>query len=165
MVDSTGLVSRKRNLIVGSTPTLSTMKAKRCLPPFSTYHGYTQTLPNGRTYVYLWNRKTNKRCLMSLARYRLGVKLGRRLRKTEEADHKDDDFTNDHPSNLQVLSRQANQAKEQVRRKGFLQSETPQHCICHGVFFAVRPRQVCSKECKRVLLADGRCIGKHKSRR
>lgn len=99
------------------------MKARKCKPPFQDYVGYYQTLKSGRTYIYLWNRKTNKRKLISLARYRLSVHLGRKLKKSEEADHKDDDFTNDRLSNLQVLSRVKNQQKEQIHRRGFLRSK------------------------------------------
>ena len=87
------------------------MKAKRCAHPFSEYVGYRQELPNGRIYVYLWNRETNKRRLISRARYRLCVKLGRELGPDEEADHVDDDFSNDALDNLQVLSGAKNRSK------------------------------------------------------
>lgn len=87
------------------------MKAKRCAHPFSEYVGYRQELPNGRIYVYMWNRETNRRRLISRARYRLCVKLGRELGPDEEADHVDDDPTNDDLDNLQVLSGAKNRGK------------------------------------------------------
>jgi hypothetical protein len=139
------------------------MKARPCKPPFQNYVGYYQTLDNGRTYIYMWDRKTDKRRLVSLARYRLSVSLGRELRKHEEADHKDDDKTNDRLSNLQVLVRRTNQQKEQIRRRGFLQTKTPQYCqTCGTKMFHVKPRLSCSLECKRALLADGRCVANDK---
>lgn len=46
-----------------------------------------------------------------LARIKLEVKLGRRLRRNETVDHKDEDKTNDRYANLQCLSLAQNCAK------------------------------------------------------
>lgn len=92
------------------------MKARKCKFPFSQYVGYKQTLPSGRTYIYMWDRKTDKRRLISLARYRLSVKLGRLLGKHEHVDHKDDDKTNDKLDNLQILSPLANNKKKVIQQ-------------------------------------------------
>jgi len=46
-----------------------------------------------------------------LSRASLEVKLGRRLTKNETCDHIDEDKTNDHPDNLQILSRAQNTSK------------------------------------------------------
>ena len=51
------------------------------------------------------------RTTMSYARYLLSVKLGRRLLESEEADHIDDDKTNDHINNLQILTQKENLEK------------------------------------------------------
>lgn len=80
------------------------MKAQQLETPFAHLVGYVQVLPNGRTYIYMWDRETNQRRLISRARYNLSVELGRILLPEEQVDHKDGDFTNDHPSNLQILS-------------------------------------------------------------
>lgn len=50
-----------------------------------------------------------KSCL--LARVRLEIKIGRKLRKGETVDHKDEDKTNDSYANVQLLTLEANAAK------------------------------------------------------
>jgi hypothetical protein len=51
------------------------------------------------------------RTTISLAKYRLSIKLGRILSRHEEVDHIDNDKLNDDVDNLQILSRKANQDK------------------------------------------------------
>jgi hypothetical protein len=48
---------------------------------------------------------------MTYARYLLCVREGRWLTPDEEADHMDDDYMNDDPSNLQILTPDANKRK------------------------------------------------------
>lgn len=64
--------------------------------------GYIQINPEGRRTVILYNSPTD-RSSTQYARYLLAVNEGRYLTESEEADHIDNDFTNDDLSNLQIL--------------------------------------------------------------
>lgn len=92
------------------------MKAKKCKYPFTGYVFYKQYLPNGRCYYYLYNKELGKRRLISRARYRMSVHLGRRLKRWEHVDHRDEDKTNDRLSNLQILTQAANNQKSVLAR-------------------------------------------------
>lgn len=75
-------------------------------PPYSLDWRKGYLLENkrtGRRVVTLFN---NRDCRSSTpyCRYLLAVKLGRYLSEQEQADHKDNDKTNDTPSNLQPLT-------------------------------------------------------------
>lgn len=116
------------------------MKARQCKSPFDNYHGYKQVHSNGRTYVYLWNRKTDKRKLISLARYRMSVKLGRFLSRHEHVDHKDEDKTNDRIKNLQILTPAQNNRKT-VALNGRAQRQVTLRCpICKIKFCRLEHR-------------------------
>lgn len=65
---------------------------------------------DGRQHVLLHTTINNRRTL-SWPKAILEVKLGRRLVGSETTDHINDDFTDDSPENLQVLSRTANSEK------------------------------------------------------
>lgn len=53
----------------------------------------------------------------SWPKYLLEQKIGRELEGDETCDHIDEDFTNDHPDNLQVLSRSKNAEKSGALRE------------------------------------------------
>jgi predicted Zn-ribbon and HTH transcriptional regulator len=78
--------------------------------PYKGYRGYKQRLPDGRMYICAYLSEDD-RTLISLARYRLSVKLGRKLKGNEEADHIDENKANDSYANLQLLSHAENVAK------------------------------------------------------
>ena len=65
----------------------------------------------GRYYAQFKHLGTGKRHCISLARYRMAVKLGRVLEKWEQVDHIDNDKTNDSIDNLQILTRLENNRK------------------------------------------------------
>lgn len=78
--------------------------------------GYLQTSAEGRKYLVLFNSNKD-RTISSYARYVLAVKIGRLLTEDEEADHIDEDRTNDAPDNLQLLSSKDNKIKNNLFRK------------------------------------------------
>ncbi|MCY1288104.1 hypothetical protein D9M68_19690 [compost metagenome] len=86
-------------------------------PPYSDRwkNGYLQSHPSGRKYVCLFNSRKD-RSIVSYARYLMAVKLGRFLDKSEHVDHKDEDKSNDHPDNLQILTQAENNEKNQKAR-------------------------------------------------
>jgi hypothetical protein len=133
------------------------MKAKPCMYPFDNFVGYKQTKKSGRTYVNLWDRSTGERSIISLARYRMSVHLGRRLIDNEEVDHADEDFTNDELWNLQILTGVENKQKNRRHRSGRIICRTPQICeMCKHEFFARTLRKLCSISCRSKALKDGR---------
>lgn len=73
--------------------------------------GYIVTNPENRKNVILV-RNDNSQTTTSYARYLMGVKLGYIVPDEFEVDHKDDDKTNDHPDNLQLLTPEENRNKE-----------------------------------------------------
>lgn len=75
--------------------------------------GYIVTNPENRKNVILV-RNDNSQTTTSYARYLMGVKLGYIVPDEFEVDHKDDDKTNDHPDNLQLLTPEENRNKENV---------------------------------------------------
>lgn len=66
---------------------------------------------DGRKHVIIYDHETKKRRTQSYPRYIMEQLLGRALEDWETVDHIDEDFTNDDPANLQILSRSANAAK------------------------------------------------------
>lgn len=77
---------------------------------FAVYGIYTRK-EDGRKYIVVVNKingKLSKRLSkcssVMLARIKMEIKLGRRLKQEEEVDHKDEDPTNDRYSNLQILT-------------------------------------------------------------
>ena len=113
------------------------MISKHCKFPFLGLLGYKQYLPNGRCYIYLRNPKTDKRRLISRARYRMCVKLGRILEKWEHVDHIDHidgDKTNDSVRNLQILTVSQNNSKSVIqnnKQKRFIKLS----CVVCGTTF------------------------------
>lgn len=86
--------------------------------PFSEFRGYNQFLAgSGRWHIYMWNPETNKRRLITRARYNMCVKLGRILEPHEHVDHDDEDKTNDDIGNLKILTVPENNRKH-VWKKG-----------------------------------------------
>ena len=73
-------------------------------------YGYLVTNGENRKHVVLFNTNED-RSTTAYARYLLSVKLGRYLTIDEEADHKDEDKTNDSVDNLQILSGRNNRIK------------------------------------------------------
>lgn len=71
------------------------MKGRPLRHPYGGWLGYKQKHADGRRRMFMYNPLSGKRRSITLARYRMSVMLGRKLRKDEEVDHKDDDFTND----------------------------------------------------------------------
>ena len=133
------------------------MKGRKCKHPFTGYVFYKQFLPNGRCYYYLYNKSLGKRRLISRARYRMSVALGRRLKKWEHVDHKDENKTNDALGNLQILTQEQNNRKS-VRARGKQKKFISLSCVVCGTEFKrtlrlhrMRMREgnlpTCSKSC------------------
>lgn len=68
-----------------------------------------------RTYVVLVRPNGTKSCT-AYARYLMSVKLGRKLSRSEQVDHIDEDKTNDSIDNLQVITQKENLAKNHKHR-------------------------------------------------
>lgn len=79
-------------------------------------YGYIVTNGEDRKTVVLFNTNDD-RSSTAYARYKLAVSIGRFLTTNEQADHIDDDKTNDDISNLQILSRSEN-IRKQSRKVG-----------------------------------------------
>ena len=100
--------------------------------PFEKYRkGYISINKENRRIIQLYaNAETRK--TISYARYRMSVLIGRELTDDEEADHKDNDHTNDSDSNLQILSKEKNLLKQAELQKVPL---VVFHCAeCSGSF-------------------------------
>jgi hypothetical protein len=61
-----------------------------------------------RQQVVLYNKNSKKKTTITYAKYLLSIREGRILSREEEADHIDNDKTNDDINNLQILTREAN---------------------------------------------------------
>jgi hypothetical protein len=72
--------------------------------------GYLVINPEGRRTVILFNTHAD-RSSTQYARYLLAVKEGRYLTTDEEADHRDDDKTNDDLRNLRIVTPEQNKLK------------------------------------------------------
>ena len=79
--------------------------------------GYLNINSEGRKTITLFNSSSD-RSSVQYARYLLAVNLGRFLTDNEEADHIDEDKTNDDISNLQVLSCIEHRQKNVVKLQG-----------------------------------------------
>ena len=88
------------------------MRLDKIDPPFADLYdtAYVYVNNEGRRLIkFLKDKKHIKG--MAYARYLLSVKLGRFLTDDEQADHIDNDKTNDALDNLQLLTRAQNTAK------------------------------------------------------
>lgn len=65
----------------------------------------------------LINKDTKSRTTLSYAKYLLCVKHKRVLSRQEEADHIDNDKTNDDINNLQILTKVENMQKQAIKRR------------------------------------------------
>lgn len=103
--------------------------------PFENYFIYGPIFhkKEGRNMVVLIDRNDRKnRTSTSYARYLMSVKLGRKLKRIEQVDHKDNDKLNDALDNLQILTPLQNAQKEAQRRGcAFVRLSCPQ---CRIVF-------------------------------
>lgn len=71
----------------------------------------------GRCSVVLYNSETD-RTTISYAKYRMTVILNKFIPEGMEVDHKDDNYCNDSDSNLQLLTKAENVAKQnKLKRK------------------------------------------------
>ena len=86
-------------------------------PPFSNIwkHAYVVKNRENRNMVCLVNDYKD-RTTISLARYKMAIKLGRMLDSNEQVDHIDNDKTNDDINNLQLLTPEENLAKYQATK-------------------------------------------------
>ena len=80
--------------------------------PYSTKYksAYLVVNKDNRRTVILYNSHSD-RSSTQYARYLMAVKLGRFLEEHDHIDHKDDDKTNDHIDNLQILTLAQNNIK------------------------------------------------------
>ena len=85
------------------------------ITPFRRYRIYGPYISKslGRKVIVMIRRVRGleKRYTTTYARFKMAVHLGRRLRKTEEVDHIDNNRRNDRLSNLQVITSAQNRAK------------------------------------------------------
>lgn len=119
--------------------------------PFSSLYvkGYLRVSQDGRRRLDLYNSPAD-RTTIAYARYLLGVQRGYPLTDDEEADHIDEDGTNDDLGNLQVLSK-----SEHVKKSNLVKSRTMVRLECPvcGCVFEREKRQVkvaspkCSRRC------------------
>ena len=111
-----------------------------------------------RRYVVLVDKVSRKYSCMSFARYRMSVKVGRKLEKHEEVDHIDEDRLNDADDNLQILTPKANKIKTSER---LIVPEVELKCMVCGEKF-IRPKSYVRDREKRGqrILCSRRCAGK-----
>ena len=69
---------------------------------YQIYGPYTSK-KDGRSRVVLVHKTTKKKTTLSYPKYLLELKLGRYLKSNEQAHHRDEDFTNNVDSNLELL--------------------------------------------------------------
>lgn len=99
---------------------VDTMKKQMIEKILQLYPGYHTVYgpylrKDGRKIIVLYDGE--KRTAKQYARIKIEVYLERRLTKKEEVDHKDNDYTNDHLKNLQVLSKSDNIRKSRTLNK------------------------------------------------
>jgi hypothetical protein len=125
------------------------------------YEGYKIYGPylskQGRRVIVLY-KSSSERTSISYARYLLSLKIGRELRDNEEADHIDGNKLNDHPNNLQILTRLENNRKD--RQRTYVKLTCPQ---CHAVFARER-RQTHIIKGGRPTCCSRSCAGKYQHR-
>ena len=114
--------------------------------------GYLQKHPNGRQYVCLYNSQSD-RTIISYARYILCVNAGYVIESDIEADHDNNDHTDDNPSNIKPLHYSDNIRKAHINKRGKIQSDIPQTCvICSKIFYNKVIKQTCCDfNCKSLL--------------
>lgn len=102
--------------------------------PYSTKYksAYLVVNKDNRRTVILYNSHSD-RSSTQYARYLMAVKLGRFLEEHEHIDHKDDDKTNDHIDNLQILTLAQNNIK--THKKPNVELICPN---CHNIFERTR---------------------------
>jgi hypothetical protein len=117
-------------------------------------YGYLLVNREDRKMIILYNSDRD-RTTISYARYLLSVKLGKELENDYDADHKDENRTNDNLDNIQLLTKTENIKKYQSKMKGakYLKLKCP-NC---GLEFDRQYRNTferkgskfhcCSKEC------------------
>lgn len=134
-------------------------------PPFEDYAVYKGQRDNGRFYVTLVHKITKKHRLMSYARYRLSVKLGRELLSGEEADHRNGNRSDDTLKNLQVLPKLSNLRKA-IIETGRSAKFTELSCPECGVAFVRESRTVKSRQKNGCQLFCSRlCSGRNSTRK
>jgi hypothetical protein len=82
------------------------------------YGPYEGSAENGGRKHYVEAKKDGSRTTSNAARVDKEHSTGRKLRKDEHVDHKDNNRKNDSPSNTRVTSRKENIGKENKRRAG-----------------------------------------------
>jgi hypothetical protein len=122
--------------------------------------GYLNINSEGRATVTLYNSASD-RSSTQYARYLLAVKMNRYLTSEEEADHIDDDKTNDCLSNLQLLSSKENRNKLN-HNKGISMAEfiCP---VCEKIFSIVKRNSPLVIKSKKAATCSRSCGGKLKS--
>jgi len=99
-------------------------------PEFSQVTGpYIRKSDNRAVVALTGFKKTTTR---QLAKVRLEVKLGRRLVGDETVDHRDEDKTNDAPSNLDLLSKSDNSRKSSVGNQYSIGRKAPEEEKLYG---------------------------------
>jgi hypothetical protein len=90
------------------------------------------------------------RSLISYARYLLSVKEQRFIPEGIEADHDDNDRTNDDPNNICALTSKENTRKGHIASRGFIRSDNDQFCtVCTKAFRNYKERLTCGESsCK-----------------
>lgn len=121
---------------------------------------YNEKWDHGKIFVNADNRRMisllstedfTRNSMTSYARYLLAVQEGRFLTSNEEADHIDEDETNDDLSNLQILTIAEHRAKTKANGQQALYDSFT--CLECGLIFERRHNQVksytkyCSKKC------------------
>jgi hypothetical protein len=114
--------------------------------PFSDYKLYrVWHKTEGRWYAQLVipgiTGSKAKRITISYARYKMSVKLKRRLLPSEEVDHKDADKSNDSIGNLQLLTPKKNRQKMMIETGRSMMMVSLSCPVCATVFTR-QPRQV-----------------------
>lgn len=118
-------------------------------------NGYIQINPEGRRTVILYNSPTD-RSSTQYTRYLLAVQEGRYLTESEEADHIDNDFTNDDLSNLQILH--VDEHRYKTHKNGVQARYDSFVCACCNMEFTRRHTKVksytkyCSVECSQKMV-------------
>lgn len=111
-----------------------------------------------RNSVCLYNTKDKSRKTISYAKYLLSHKLNRYLLSDEEADHIDNDPTNDSIDNLQILSPSENCIKYRNHvGKSMVEYSCP---ICDKVFSVRRGQSHLVKKSKNAVACSRVCSGK-----
>ena len=82
------------------------------------YGPYKGSKQNGGRKIMVIKKKDGSATSTNAARYQKEKALGKKLRKDQHVDHKDNNKNNDSAANLKVTSRKKNIGKENKRRVG-----------------------------------------------